>query len=213
MSDPLLDTLFRSTSLSPRLASAAPVRAAGTHTRAGNAMNRTRAALLDGARRAVEQSGTKITMAQVAASAGVAKATLYNHFRTRDAVLAALVEDEVTRLVAEARGIPFPEALPQIARSLSRNPLVRALAEREPATLSRLARVDTRARGWKLAEQALAAELERASAAGTSIVLRWLSSYLTTPGAGDATAEAEILLASLPGSASGGRPATDARSA
>ena len=63
----------------------------GTRTRAGNAMNRTRAALLDGARRAVEMSGTKITMAQVAASAGVAKATLYNHFRTRDAVLSALV--------------------------------------------------------------------------------------------------------------------------
>ena len=33
------------------------------------------------------QTGTKITMSQIAANAGVAKATLYNHFRTRDAVL------------------------------------------------------------------------------------------------------------------------------
>ena len=93
MADPLFDTLFRSTARPagpPPIASAAPVRETGTRTRAGNAMNRTRAALLDGARRAVESSGTKITMAQVAAAAGVAKATLYNHFRTREAVLDAL---------------------------------------------------------------------------------------------------------------------------
>ena len=48
MSDPLYDTLFRPTTLSPRVTSAAPVRAKGVHSRAGNAMNRTRAALLSG---------------------------------------------------------------------------------------------------------------------------------------------------------------------
>src|SRR6478752_7215591 len=101
MADPLFDTLFRSTvipAVPPPIASAAPVREAGTRSRAGNAMNRTRAALLDGARRAVEVSGTKITMAQVAASAGVAKATLYNHFRTREAVLSAVLLDQVRRI-------------------------------------------------------------------------------------------------------------------
>ncbi|MGH8859636.1 MAG: TetR family transcriptional regulator, partial [Jatrophihabitantaceae bacterium] len=102
MADPLFDTLFRSTArpaAPPAIASAAPVRETGTRSRAGNAMNRTRGALLDGARRAVETSGTKITMAQVAAAAGVAKATLYNHFHTREAVLDALLLDEVAVLV------------------------------------------------------------------------------------------------------------------
>ncbi|MDT4917587.1 MAG: TetR/AcrR family transcriptional regulator, partial [Pseudonocardiales bacterium] len=87
-SDPLYDTLFRPTTVSPLSASAAPVRQQGMHTRAGNAMSRTRAALLSGAARAVSVTGSRITMAQVATAAGVAKATLYNHFRTRDAVLA-----------------------------------------------------------------------------------------------------------------------------
>src|ERR1700722_18099295 len=109
--DPLFDTLFRPTSLPPAIASAAPVRAAGPRPRGGNAMNRTRAALLTGARRAVEVSGTKITMAQVAAAAGVAKATLYNHFRTREAVLAALLLDEVETLVADCAQHPLPDAL------------------------------------------------------------------------------------------------------
>src|SRR5947209_6872486 len=99
VSNPLIDTLFRPTTVSPVVASAAPVRERGTRTRAGNAMSRTRTALLGGAARAVEVSGTKITMAQVAAAGGVAKATLYNHFRTRGAVLAALVEHEVDTVI------------------------------------------------------------------------------------------------------------------
>ena len=117
--DPLFDTLFRPTTVAPAIASAAPVRAAGTRSRAGNAMNRTRAALLDGARRSVEVNGTKITMAQVAAAAGVAKATLYNHFRTREAVLSALLAAEVAKLVDEFAGQPLADALGGAANALA----------------------------------------------------------------------------------------------
>ena len=130
MADPLFDTLFRSTVLPaspPAIASAAPVREAGTRSRAGNAMNRTRAALLVGARRAVEVSGTKITMAQVAAAAGVAKATLYNHFRTREAVLDALLLDEVRVLTERAAGLPLADALATTAAAISDSPLLRTL--------------------------------------------------------------------------------------
>lgn len=213
MSDPLLNTLFRPTSLSPRLASAAPVREQGSHTRAGNAMNRTRAALLAGAREAVLASGTKITMAQVAAAAGVAKATLYNHFRTRDAVLAALVEHEVSTLVATLAERPLADALRDAALAVAGSPVVRALAVREPATLARLATVDTSARGWQLARDAVMAALGGRASAGSAIVLRWLSSYLTTSAsASDVAAEAAMLLDALP--AAGTESAvTDARTA
>jgi len=118
-SDPLFDTLFRPTAQSPQMASAAPVRAAGTRSRAGNAMNRTRAALLEGARRAVQINATKITMAQVASGAGVAKATLYNHFRTREAVLSALLAEEVNVLVEGLADRPLAGALSEAASSLS----------------------------------------------------------------------------------------------
>jgi AcrR family transcriptional regulator len=198
-SDPLFDTLFRPTTQLSQAASAVPVRAAGTRSRAGNAMSRTRAALLDGARRAVEASGTKITMAQVAAAAGVAKATLYNHFRTREAVLAALLSDEVGALVGQVAGRPLDEALTHAATSLSENPLLRALARLEPGRLAALARIDVAADGWRHARDGAAALLAQAERGGTETVLRWLASYVVTPATDAAiAADVEILMAGLP---------------
>ena len=198
-SDPLFDTLFRPTTQPSLAASAAPVRAAGTRSRAGNAMNRSRTALVDGARQAVEASGTKITMAQVAAAAGVAKATLYNHFRTRDAVLAALLADEVRRLLDSAAGRPLREALEAAARSLSDNPILRALARLEPGTLATLARVDPSADGWREARAAVRVALADADRGGADLVLRWLASHVVTPSEQAAiAADVEVLIAGLP---------------
>jgi AcrR family transcriptional regulator len=208
-SDPLFDTLFRPTTHPTEAASAAPVRAAGTRSRAGNAMNRTRVALLGGARQAVEASGTKITMAQVAAAAGVAKATLYNHFRTREAVLSALLAEEVGRLIDEASGRALPDALTAAALSLSENPLLRALAEREPATVAALARVDATAEGWRRARDAVRAAVAAADRGGAELVLRWLASHVVTPSEPAAVAaDVEVLIAGLPVLAA---PPVDAR--
>jgi AcrR family transcriptional regulator len=197
--DPLFDTLFRSTAGSPAIASAAPVRVTGTRSRAGNAMNRTRAALLDGARRAVLVSGTKITMAQVAAAAGVAKATLYNHFRTREAVLSALLVHEVTALVEEFAEAPVPDALAGAANAISRHPVVRALARVEPATLAAVGAIDPSAEGWRIAGDGVRAALAGDSRGGSDCVLRWLASYLLSPaGPASIAADLAIVLAGLP---------------
>ncbi len=197
--DPLFDTLFRPTTLTPAIASAAPVRAAGTRSRAGNAMNRTRAALLDGARRSVEVNGTKITMAQVAAAAGVAKATLYNHFRTREAVLSALLGAEVARLADEFAGQPLADALGGAANAISRHPSLRTLARIEPGTLVALARIDSSAEGWLRARAGVAAALGAESRGGTDTVLRWLASYLITPGSPATIAtDLAVVLGGLP---------------
>jgi AcrR family transcriptional regulator len=199
MSNPLFDTLFRPTTASPAIASAAPVRVTGTRTRAGNAMSRTRVALLSGAARAVEVSGTKITMAQVAAAAGVAKATLYNHFRTREAVLAALVVDQAGALVDEQAGKALETALLDAAAAISRHPVARGLARVEPATLAALGRIDTGAESWQRARAAVAQALADASRGGTDTVLRWLASFLLSP-ADPATiaADVAVLIAGLP---------------
>ncbi|MEP7020885.1 MAG: TetR family transcriptional regulator [Pseudonocardiales bacterium] len=197
--DPLFDTLFRSTTIAPSIASAAPVRAAGTRSRAGNAMNRTRAALLDGARLSVETSGTKITMAQVAAAAGVAKATLYNHFRTREAVLCALLSAEVSKLVDSVAGQPLAEALAGAAEALSRHPSVRTLGRIEPATLAALGCIDVTAEGWHSAREAVRSALRAENRGGTDTVLRWLASYLITPGnPASIAADLAVVLAGLP---------------
>ena len=199
MSSPLFDTLFRPTTLSPTSASAAPVRAPGTRSRAGNAMNRTRAALLAGAARAVEVSGTKITMAQVAAAAGVAKATLYNHFRTREAVLGALLLEQVSALVEEQADKPLEAALTDAAKALSLHPIRRSLARLEPGALVQLGRIDDQAEAWQVARSGVDAALAAAGLGGTDTVLRWLASFLISPGPRAAIdADVAILLAGLP---------------
>lgn len=199
MTDPLFDTLFRPTTLPAAIASAPPVRIVGTRTRAGNAMNRTRAALLDGTRRAVEVSGTKITMSQVATASGVAKATLYNHFRTREALLAALVVDEVTALVDACVDLSLADALATAANTLAENPLLRTLARLEPATLAEVGRIDYEMEAWRVARNAVAAAVARDSRGGADLVLRWLGSYVFTPANAESiAADIAILIAALP---------------
>ena len=197
--DPLFDTLFRATTIEPQLTSSAPVREAGTRSRAGNAMGRTRAALLDGARRAVQVSGTKITMAKVAAAGGVAKATLYNHFRTREAVLSGLLDAEVEALIEAHAGKPLASGLVDAATAISEHPVRRALAQLEPSVLAAIGRIDPAAAGWQQARTALAAALAREGRRGTDLVLRWLASFVLTP-ADRATIVADVsaLLAGLP---------------
>ena len=61
-------------------------------------------AALRGALAAVEKYGSrKATMGDIAMLAGIAKATLYNHFRTRDDVYLAVVANEVDRIASAAR--------------------------------------------------------------------------------------------------------------
>ncbi len=202
--DPLIDALFRSPAAPACLASAAPVRAAGTRSRGGNAMSRTRAALLDGARRAVEASGTKITMAQVAAAAGVAKATLYNHFRTREAVLSALLLEEVRSLVDRHGSEPLATALAGAANDLSGHRLLRTLALVEPGTLVGLARIDPARPAWQLARSAVGDLLAGGGVSGVDLVLRWLASFVVNPARPESVrADAELLLASLPAATDG----------
>jgi AcrR family transcriptional regulator len=199
VSNPLIDTLFRPTTMSPLAASAAPVREKGTHTRAGNAMSRTRTALLAGAGRAVEVSGTKITMAQVAAAGGVAKATLYNHFRTREAVLDALVIHQVDALIDAQAGKPLAEALADAATAIATSPVRRGLARVEPAVLAAVGRVDLVTAGWRRAREAVDAALAAAGREGTDTVLRWLASFLITEADLDAIhRDLSVLLAGLP---------------
>jgi len=178
--DPL-DHLIRST-VPTTVASAAPLRTGGTRSRAGNAMARTRAGLLDGARRAVGTQGTRrTTMNDIAAQAGVAKATLYNHFRTKDDVWSALVESEVRGIADECAELGLVDALAHAARRLSEHPALRQVADSEPVALAGLLARRRTAAGWQAAEEAVRARLAVDGLAGDDLVLRWLGSHLATP--------------------------------
>jgi AcrR family transcriptional regulator len=179
-------------------ASDAPVRAPGTRARSGNAMHRTRAALLAATGECLARYGIrKTTMVDVASRGRVAKATLYNHFRTKDDLLAAYVEDRVTALVVAATGAAtsggISAALAAVAESMAQDPALRRAATQEPALLAPLA-VPSQARGWTQAREGAAAVLTAArltpSEARVEALLRWATSQLLWPAAGDGGAAA-----------------------
>ena len=123
-------------------------------------MNRTRAGLLAGAARAFAEHGLRrSTMQSIAAAAGVAKATLYNHFRTKDEVAAALLAVELDRLSALAASLPREQALAALSDELGAHPVLRRLAGTEPETLIALLAVD--AERWAELTARLGAALRR----------------------------------------------------
>ena len=152
----------------------------GAHTRAGNAMGRTRAGLLAGAARAFADNGLRrSTMQSIAVAAGVAKATLYNHFRTKDEVASALLAVELDRLSTLAAGLPRAEALAALSDELGAHPVLRRLAGTEPEALAGLLSVD--AERWSALTTRLGAAL-RVDDDGAELAARWLLGVVLQPG-------------------------------
>ena len=186
------------------VSSAAPRREPGTRSRAGNAMLRTRAALLEGAQRAVEKYGVRRTsMSELANTAGIAKGTLYNHFRTKDDVWAALIEHEVTALADECvvvcRSEGLAAALERAADRIAAHAGLRRLAADEPGVVAKLVDVGD-GPGWSAARIAVADVLAvqlvdvEPTDGRVATVLRWLVSFVASPGRpGEARAGAELL--------------------
>jgi AcrR family transcriptional regulator len=202
--------------------------------RSGNGMTRSRACILSGAATCIARYGTrKTTMADIARAGGTAKATVYNHFRTKPDVYAALLADEVDDLLTSVAALPVTagsaesvaEALAYAAEWLSEHPVLRALRDREPELAARLARPGDGPL-WQRVRQAALARVSLAVAAGAlhpqtdpavavDALLRWVVSHLTWPaadGAAEAAARQVVhgLLASpyaVPHPADGSRPA------
>jgi AcrR family transcriptional regulator len=160
----------------------------GTRSRAGNAMGRTRDAALAGALAAIVKYGShKATMGDIAMLAGIAKATLYNHFRTRDDVYAAVVAAQVEAIGAAADAKladGFAAAVAEAGRLLAEHPALRRVAAEEPGVLAALA-TPTEGPTWAAARARIADALTRAgyvpSAAAVDLVLRHLLSQLLAP--------------------------------
>ena len=152
----------------------------GAHTRAGNAMGRTRAGLLAGAARAFAEHGLRrSTMQSIAAAAGVAKATLYNHFRTKDEVAAALLAAELDRLTALAETLPRDQALAALSDELGAHPVLRRLAGTEPETLTALLAVGPER--WAELTARLGTAL-RVDDDAAELAGRWLLGVVLQPG-------------------------------
>lgn len=166
-------------------------------------MARTRAAVLDGAARAVEKHGArKATMADIAALAGIAKGTLYNHFRAKEAVYAAALDAGIRSLAVECTAAAredLSEAFALAAERIGNNPALRRVAADEPATLAALM-TPTDMPLWGLARGAVRDVMVAAgiatSSASIDAVVRWLVSFIASP-AVDAVAQAGLIAAGV----------------
>jgi len=166
--------------------------------RPGVAMSRTRRGLLTGARTAFAERGVKkTTMQHVAAAAGVAKATLYNHFRTKDDVAHALIAFELDRLAALASELSLTVAVPALAEEVGAHPVLRRLAETEPETLVQMMALD--ADRWADVVLTLGSAL-RISRPEAELVCRWLLGLVLQPGtAQERAAQAAVVTGQLVG--------------
>jgi AcrR family transcriptional regulator len=180
----------------------APIRETGTRTRSGNAMLRTRAAILDATAGCIERYGVrKTTMSDVASKGGVAKATLYNHFRTKDDLLKALVLSRVEALASECSELAaagLGPALEHAGQWLDACRPVRRVAADDPALLAALGTPAT-GRLWDAARVAVETVLREAGAPSDAVavdlVLRWLCGHVMWPGTSDEVAAGARLLA------------------
>jgi len=174
---------------------------AGLHVRAGNAMVRTRDGVLDGALVCLARDGVRgTTMGAIATAGGVAKATLYNHFRTKGDVWAALIDREVRRIAVAVCALEDrAAALDLAAEQVGTLAVVRALAEAEPESLVPLLRPDSTPR-WRSAREAVALVVGTGpDAPAVDLALRWLVSQLLSPQSPESrSAVAGLLAHSLP---------------
>jgi AcrR family transcriptional regulator len=162
-------------------------------------MARTRAVVLAAALKLVAERGTRRTsMADIAAASGIAKGTLYNHFRTKEDVWAAVLTAEVEALVEACAGLELGDALALAARQIGDHPAARRLAADEPAVLAALLCAPATAPARRLARAAVRDLLAAAgrNPGAADLVVRWLESHLVLPAA--AGASSALLAAMLP---------------
>jgi AcrR family transcriptional regulator len=155
------------------------------HSRAGNAMERSRKALLDGARVAISVKGLSATsMVDVADYGQVARATLYNHFRSKDDLWTALIIDELERVSTLFRAEKtFEAGLMALAQAIGTNSMLRTIAATDPTTLARLIRTD-QGPIWTRIEARfalLAKERKVSDSAAVNLAFRWLLSQVASP--------------------------------
>ena len=170
-------------------------------------MGRARAGILVGARSTIIHGGVRrMTMTAVAERGGVAKATVYNHFRSRGELLDGLLADELTQLlqVADEAGSSISAQLTAVASSIARNPMLDAIRQHEPEVLAGLTgfAADDVAQRWLDVMATIRARLAAQGAHSDDIavdfILRWLLSVVLAPAAPERLAvEASLVTAAV----------------
>lgn len=146
----------------------------------GGIHRRTESAILEGTKNLISQFGiSNISMIEIADASEVSRATLYNHYRDKSAVLLALLTAEVDRLVelAQRAGTPA-DALETLSREVSADTALASMRMHDGQMLIAI---------MSHAENPLYLTLAQCiygvtkSEAGTGVAMRWLLGQVMQP--------------------------------
>ena len=169
-----------------------------TYARQRDTSNKSRVAILAGAKLVIAKVGNyQSNIADIAVSAQVAKATIYNQFADKAEMMESLVESEVIRLteLALAAG-SRQEGLALLSNAISQDLALRKLVESDPSDIARLVTI-TNHPTWVLVHQGIA-KVFGADSAACGVILRWLIGQIASPiTEEESVAQARRLAASL----------------
>ena len=146
----------------------------------GGIHRRTESAILEGTKNLIAQSGiSNISMIEIADASEVSRATLYNHYRDKNAVLQALVAAEVERLVelADRAGTPA-DALEVLSREISQDAALASMRVHDSVALIAMMSHAENPLYLVLAQCIYGATK---SEAGTGLAMRWLLGQVMQP--------------------------------
>lgn len=153
-------------------------------------MDRAQGAIVGGVGRCLADQGARgSTMIDIAAAAGIAKGTLYNHVRTKAEAFVLYADAEVARL----SDVLTAEGLEAAGTAVAEHPVVARMRAHEPAALAALL---LSAPAAAACERVLEALDDLVGPSLAPVTLRWLVSLLVLPGT--ATSRGAEVAALLP---------------
>jgi AcrR family transcriptional regulator len=152
-----------------------------TYARQRDTSNKSRVAILAGAKLVIAKVGNyQSNIADIAVSAQVAKATIYNQFADKAEMMESLVESEVIRLTELALAASSrQEGLALLSNAISQDLALRKLVESDPSDIAKLVTI-TNHPTWVLAHQGIA-KVFGADSAACGVILRWLIGQIASP--------------------------------
>ena len=169
-----------------------------TYARQRDTSNKSRVAILAGAKLVIAKVGNyQSNIADIAVSAQVAKATIYNQFADKAEMMESLVESEVIRLTELALAASSrQEGLALLSHAISQDLALRKLVQSDPSDIARLVTI-TNHPTWVLVHQGIA-KVFGADSAACGVILRWLIGQIASPiTEEESVAQARRLAASL----------------
>ena len=140
---------------------------------------RTESAIIGATKELIAERGVSaISMIEIAERSQVSRATLYNHYRDKEAVLSALLDAQVERLVEIASNGTPAECLENLSLAISTDDALAGIRHHDPATLSELL-IHGEDRRYLRVAQAVHKLTKQPEATG--IAMRWLMAQALQP--------------------------------